>query len=220
VIDAVIFDMDGVLIDSEPIWQDVEMAVFGDLGVALTRDLCRQTMGLRVNEVVAYWRARHSWTGADDAEVERRIVDGVVELITRHGRLVPGAGDAIDFFASRVNRLAICSSSYHRVIDAVLERCGLTGRFAVVHSAEDDEVGKPDPAPYLSTARKLAVAPSRCLAIEDSPNGVAAAKAAGMRCIAIPEPGDEHDTRILRADLVLPSFAVLDDDGWMRLAAE
>jgi sugar-phosphatase len=219
VIEAVIFDMDGVLIDSEPIWQHVEVGVLGALGVPMTSELCRQTMGYRVSEAVAHWRSRHPWTGPTDAEVEDEIVSGVIRAVGERGAPMPGALAAVDFCADHVDRLAICSSSYYRVIDAVLDRCGLHGRFAVVHSAEDEAHGKPDPAVYRTTARKLGVEPARCLAIEDSPNGVAAATAAGMLCLAVPEPGSTDGPRVAGADLVLPSLTALDHEAWRRLNA-
>ena len=217
VLEAVIFDMDGVLIDSEPIWQDVELEVLGGLGVPLTRELCRQTMGLRVEEAVAHWYARHPWTGPTIDQVAEEVVVGVIRAVQAGGTLEGGAAHALDFCAARVDRLAVCSSSYYRVIDAVLDRCGIRHRFTVVHSAEDEVRGKPDPAVYRTTAAKLGIDPTRCLAIEDSPNGVVSAKGAGMVCVAVPEPGTEGDRRFYIADLILPSLADLDDDQWRRL---
>jgi sugar-phosphatase len=219
VFEAVIFDMDGVLIDSEPIWQDVELAVLGRLGVPLTREMCRETMGFRVNEAVAHWYERHPWKGPSVDDVADELVDGVIRTVGERGELKDGAGHAVTFCAERVERLAICSSSYYRVIDAVLDRTGLRDRFAVVHSAEDEERGKPDPACYLTTAAKLGVTPEQCLAIEDSPNGVLAATGAAMTCLAVPEPGTEDDPRTAQADLVLGSLADLDDERWRRLAS-
>jgi sugar-phosphatase len=218
VLEAVIFDMDGVLIDSEPIWQDVEIELLGRLGVPLTREMCSQTMGFRVNEAVAHWHDRYPWTGPTVDEVADTLVDGVIAAIGERGELKEGVTDAVAFLEDAGLRLAIASSSYYRVIDAVLDGCGLRAHFEVVHSAEDETRGKPDPAVYLTAAAKLDVAPSRCIAIEDSPNGVVSAKRAGMTCIAVPEPGTERDARVAEADMVIPSLVAL-PDRWATVAA-
>jgi sugar-phosphatase len=223
VLEAVIFDMDGVLIDSEPLWQDVEVEIFGALGVPITRERCKETMGFRVNEAVAHWHERYPWDGPSIDEVAGRIVDDLIDAVRTRGGPMPGVDEAVAACSARVDRLAICTSSYYRVIDAVVDACGLGDVFAVVHSAEDEERGKPDPAVYLSTARKLGVAPASCLAIEDSPNGVVSAKQAGMVCVAVPDRGLLAHEGFQWADLVVGSLtdlARLDDDGWRRLNGE
>ena len=214
---AAIFDMDGLLIDSEPFWRDVEVRVLGGLGVPLTPELCAQTMGFRVNEAVAHWRRAHPWDGPDDDEVASEIVAGVIERIERDGVLMDGVVDTIDALESRGLRLAIASSSLYRVIDAVLDHCDLRARFEVVHSAEDEERGKPDPAVYLTAAAKLGVDPSRCLALEDSVNGVLSAKAAGMVCVAVPDSTVTGDPRFEAADAVVHTLRELDAGAWDAL---
>ena len=216
-LDAVIFDMDGVLIDSEPIWQDVEIELLGDLGVPLTREMCTQTMGLRVNEAVAHWYERYPWTGPGVEDVAEQLIDGVIRAIAERGQAKEGVTEALAFLDRHGLRLAIASSSYYRVIEAVLARCDLEDRFEVVHSAEDEVNGKPHPAVYLGAAAKLGVVPTRCLAVEDSPNGVQSAKRAGMACIARPEPGTESDARFASADLVLTSLAHI-EESWAAVA--
>src|SRR5262245_39906418 len=99
-IEAVIFDMDGLLIDSEPLWQDAEIVAFGRVGLSLTREQCKQTTGLRVDYVVSYWRALHPWDGASDAEVERWIIDEGIALIEQRGEPLPGAVEAVSFVRS------------------------------------------------------------------------------------------------------------------------
>lgn len=216
-LEAAIFDMDGLLIDSEPFWREVEMRVLGDLGVPLTSEMCKETMGFRVNEAVAHWRRAHPWDGPGDDEVADELVAGVIECIEREGRLMDGAVEAIDLVAGQGARLAIASSSLYRVIDAVVERFGLRDRFEVIHSAEDEELGKPDPAVYLTTAGKLGVRSAACVALEDSVNGVISAKAAGMACVAVPDPAAAADRRFDMADVVLGSLLELDVDIWGAL---
>ncbi len=215
-IDAVIFDLDGVLIDSEPLWQDAEIVVFGRLGITLDRDLCRLTMGLRSDEVVAYWRARCSWNGPTNAEVEGELLREVAAHIRTRGAAKAGIDPLLRLLAPRVP-VALASSSPYAIIDAALERLALRGAFGCVYSAEEEPYGKPHPGVYLTTAAKLGVAPMRCCAIEDSPNGVLAAKAARMACIAVPDPGVADDPRIRIADRVVAGLAALDTPLWDAL---
>src|SRR5215210_6732438 len=214
---AVIFDMDGVLIDSEPFWQESEMEVFGRAGLALTREMCLQTMGLRVDEVVGYWRSKRAFDDAPAGALEDAIVGGVVGRILSKGEAKEGAARALDFFRARGLRVALASSSAYRLIGAVTERLGLAGEFEVAYSAEEEEYGKPHPGVYLTTARRLGVAPAECVAIEDSFNGVLAAKSARMKCVAVPEPAQRHDPRFAIADAVLDSLADLNEEVWHRL---
>lgn len=218
-ISAVIFDMDGVLIDSEPFWQESEMEVFGRAGLALTREMCLQTMGLRVDEVVEYWRRGRDFDDAPAGALEEAIVGGVVERIRSQGVAREGAAHALGFFRARGLRVALASSSAYRLIGAVTERLGLDGEFEVVYSAEDEEYGKPHPGVYLSTARRLGVTPAGCLAVEDSFNGVLAAKAARMKCVAVPEPAQRRDPRFAIADAALDSLADLNEEVWRLLNA-
>ena len=184
---AVIFDMDGVLLDSEPLWQDAEMEVFATVGITLDRERCRETMGLRSDELVAFRHAREPWTSPSEAEVERQLLATVTRLITARAAPQPGLDRVLAILAARDVRLALASSSPYALIAAVLERLGLTECFTCIHSAEEEPYGKPHPGVYLSAARKLGVAPEECCAIEDSLNGVLAAKAARMTCVAVPE---------------------------------
>jgi sugar-phosphatase len=216
---AVIFDMDGVLIDSEPFWQESEIDAFGRLGLALTREMCMQTMGLRVDEVVEYWRRRQTFGDAPTGALEDAIVGGVVERILSKGEAKEGAAHALGFFRAKGLRVALASSSAYRLIQAVTERLGLASEFEVVYSAEEEEYGKPHPGVYLSTALRLGVAPTECVAVEDSFNGVLAAKAARMKCVAVPEPLQRRDPRFSIADAVLDTLADLDEEGWQRLNA-
>ena len=216
-IKAVIFDMDGVLIDSEPFWQESEIDVFGRAGLALTREMCLQTMGLRVDEVVEYWRRRRDFGEAPAGSLEDSIIGGVVERILSQGVAKEGAAEALEFFRGRGVRVALASSSAYRLISAVTERLGLAESFDCVYSAEEEEYGKPHPGVYLTTARRLGVAPAECLAVEDSLNGVLAAKAARMKCVAVPEPAQRRDPRFAIADVVLDSLAGVNTETWQAL---
>ena len=209
------FDMDGVLLDSEPFWQDAEIDLFADVGIRLTRADGQATMGMRIEEVVAFRHSESPWPiegpGAVSlADLAHSITDRVIDLIVERAVALPGVHEALDAIAAAGFRLALATSSPYRYIDAVVAVLGIQGRFEVLHSAEDEARGKPDPAVFVTAAAKLGVEPTTCVAIEDSPNGVRAALGAGMACIAIPEAGHRNHEAFSQADLVLGSLADLD----------
>ena len=208
---ASIFDMDGLLIDSEVLWHEAEIEILGDrLGVPLDKDGCRTTKGMFVHEVTMHWYGMYPWSGPSPAEVAVTIVDRVIELILTKGELKPGAVGAIDLCEARGLALAVASSSEYRLIDAALGHFGLRDRFSLVHSAEDEDYGKPHPAVFLTAAAKLGAVPRRCVVWEDAPAGVVAAKAASMACIAVPEAGEGGHPAFGLADLVVDSLTEVD----------
>jgi sugar-phosphatase len=211
---ASIFDMDGLLIDSEILWHEAEIEILGALGVPLAAEGCRGTKGMFVGEVTAYWFERHPWSGPTPNEVAVTIVDRVIDLVLTKGKLKPGAEHAIELCEARGLPLAVASSSQYRLIDTALAHFNLRKHFALVHSAQDEEYGKPHPAVFISAAKKLGVDPRRCLVWEDAPAGVLAAKAASMGCIAVPELGEAHHPAFGLADLVLTSLGDMNDVKW------
>jgi HAD superfamily hydrolase (TIGR01509 family) len=211
-IEAVVFDMDGVLVDSEPIWRAVEREVFAGVGIEVTEEDLLETMGVRVADVVERWHRRQPWEHPSRQEVAQTIVERVALAIERDGALHEEAARAVDYVEGLGLRLALASGSPMRLIRAVLSLGGLADRFEVVLTAEDEEQGKPDPAVYRSAARALGVGPERCLAVEDSINGVRSAKVAGMVCVAIPVSGVTDGFE--QADLVLGSIAEFDERIW------
>ena len=216
---AVVFDMDGLLIDSEPLWRQAEVEVFADVGLTLTDAMCMQTTGLRIDAVVDYWFQRRPWSGGTSpAGVAQKIAARVSELITAHAEPLPGVTEALAFFKVRGFPLALCSSSPMTVIDAALRKLSLVGRFRAVCSAESEAHGKPHPAVYLTTAQKLGVAPESCLAFEDSMNGCIAAKAARMTVVAVPEAHAER-ARFAFCDATLGSLREVDEPLFAKLNA-
>ena len=211
---AVIFDMDGLLINSEPLWQEAEILIFEKVGINLTSELCQRTQGLRIDEVVEYWYQRYPWDNLTKLKVEELIVGKVIELIDFKGDALPGVEQAIAFVQSKNVKIALASSSSSIIIQAALKKLGLTKIFSEVYSAESEELGKPHPGVYLTTAKKLELAPQSCLALEDSLNGVLAAKAAKMQCIAIPEAMQQNNSKFAIADCILKSLEELDDSVW------
>lgn len=208
-LEACIFDMDGVLLDSEPFWRQAEIEVFATVDLHLSDEDCMETMGIRIDEVVAFRYHQKPWAEPSQEAICDRIVDRVVGLVRERGKPLPGVYEALDFVRSQGLKLALASSSSSRIIRAVLEGLRLEDAFSVIHSAETEEFGKPHPAVFLTTAGLLGVPPTRCLVIEDSFNGVLAAKAARMTVVAIPEPAVADDPRFVIADARLGSLEEL-----------
>jgi beta-phosphoglucomutase-like phosphatase (HAD superfamily) len=236
-VEAVVLDMDGVLIDTEPVWRAAESAVFAGLGIALSESDVLESTGQPIEELIPIWRQRSpaggspagaslggaslgggSLAGASltDAEVAGLVIDQVIAHVKADGQPMPGVTAAIALFERCGLRLAIASSSPRRLIDAVCDRLGLDG-IDVRCSVMDEARGKPAPDVYLTAARRLGVAPASCLAVEDSLNGLASARAAGMTCVAVPDPLLAADPRYRDADLVLRSLTDLDDAALRRL---
>ncbi len=206
--------MDGLLVDSEVLWHEAEIEILGALGVPLAAEGCRSTKGMFVEEVTAHWFGLYPW-GPEPTpdEVAVTIVDRVIELTLSKGKLKPGAVHAVDLCAARRLPVAVASSSQYRLIEAALEHFGLRRRFALVHSAEEEQYGKPHPGVFLTAAARLGATPRRCVVWEDSPAGVLAAKAATMACIAVPESGEGHHPAFGLADLVVDSLLEVDADA-------
>jgi mannitol-1-/sugar-/sorbitol-6-/2-deoxyglucose-6-phosphatase len=206
---AIIFDMDGLIIDSEPYWKQAEKLVFGKLGLALTDQMLQQVMGFRLNEVVKYWYDYQPWPQPDLALTEKDVTETVKKLILNHAEAMPGLFDLLKALSQTDLKLAIASSSSMSLIQAVVQKLGIEHYFDVLWSAEYESFGKPHPAIFLSTANKLNVAPNDCWVIEDSLNGVIAAKAARMKCLAVPDVSQLQDPRFSIADKVISSLEKL-----------
>jgi HAD superfamily hydrolase (TIGR01509 family) len=198
---AVLFDMDGLLIDSEPLWFQVETSVMTRLGGQWSEADQQELLGSSLDNAVRYFLARAA-VPADPAEVAEWVMGGIVDQVRERGvTVMPGAASLVAEVAASGLPYALVTSSQRRFVDAVLARTGL--RFPAVVCGSDVTRGKPDPEPYLLAARRLGVPPARCLALEDSPAGVSAAEAAGCAVVAVPtlrpiEPGPDR--------LVLPSL--------------
>jgi sugar-phosphatase len=203
---AAIFDMDGLLIDSEPLWQEAEISVFRSIGVPLTKKLCRETLGVRLDGVVRHWYQRYPWSGESLEMVETRVLEEVSRLIVDRGRPMPGVTATIDTLIAENYELAVASSSPLQLIYTALDKFNLLGHFSVLHSAEAEGEGKPNPAVYCSAMSRLGADPGDCIAFEDSAIGVRAAKSAGAWVIAVPDPADTSSPAFNDADVVLSSL--------------
>jgi len=216
---AAIFDMDGILIDSEPLWQEAEITAFARVGLRLTRAKCAETMGLRVDEVVRRRYDEFGWEEKSLAAVQADILSELEKLIDEKGQAMPGVEHALGFFERRNLPLALASSSHMRLIERVLQKLELTGRFRVIHSAEYEQHGKPHPAIYLSTLAQLGLPAHEVVAFEDSFNGLLAAKTAGLKTVCIPEPSARQETRFDIAACKLNSLAEFSEKHFQALAS-
>ncbi|MCR9171597.1 MAG: hexitol phosphatase HxpB [bacterium] len=194
--DAIIFDMDGVLIDSEPLWKIAMEEAFQSVGCNITRKDFQKTVGLRIDEVVRFWHKERGWEGLTCEQLEDVIMQKMVALVKANGEPLPGVIETIEYLRTNGYKIGLGTSSYRVLIDAVLETLQLTTSFDFIHSAEDEIHGKPHPAVYLTVAARLKVAPQRCLVIEDSFNGVVAGLAAQMKVVCIPEKTHHPDERL------------------------
>jgi HAD superfamily hydrolase (TIGR01509 family) len=208
VIEGVVFDLDGVVVQSEEIWDEVREAYVHERGGRYDAAAQRAMMGM---SSVEWSRFIHDDLGVPESP--QQISDDVVALMIGRYRarlpLIDGAAEAIERVAARWP-LAVASSSNRPLIDAVLELSGLGRFFAATVSSEEVTRGKPSPDVYVEAARRLGTPPGRCAAIEDSHNGIRSAKAAGMRVVAIPNPAYPPDDEALAAaDAVLTSIGEL-----------
>ena len=204
-IKAVIFDMDGLLIDSEPLWEQAFKDAFEPEGVKVTTEDMLQVRGRRQLESIDYFARTYNWQGSHKA-MEATINEDMIGQIKSMGELMPGAEQALKICRDAGLPLTIASSSSYEVIKTVLEKCGIGDFFKLVHSGTDEPYGKPHPGIFITTAKLLGIKPHDCLVFEDAPSGVIAAKAAHMTCIAVPEPAHRDHAYIKTADIALDSL--------------
>lgn len=207
-IEAVVFDLDGVLLDSEQVWDEVREELVKERGGRWHEQAQTEMMGM---SSVEWSRYMHDELGLPEPpeEISAEVVQRLDEVYRKRLPLIDGAREAVERLAARWP-LGLASSSNREVIDLVLDLSGLARYFRVTVSSEEVPRGKPAPDVYLEAARGLGVPPERCAAVEDSHNGIRSAKAAGMRVIAIPNqhypPGEEA---LALADVTLGSLAEL-----------
>ena len=199
-IKAVIFDMDGVLIESEHLWRRAMIAGFKEAGMELSEDDCRKTMGLRIGEVITLWHDHFKAYTYSAKELEDTIISRLLTLIEESGCFIQGIPALLAFCNEKHLKIGLATSSSQLLMSSILKKLDLERTFNAALSAEYMKYGKPHPEVFLACAEKLELSPQHCLVIEDSLNGVIAAKAAQMRVVAVPD--DEH--------VHLAGFAVAD----------
>ncbi len=205
-IETVIFDMDGLLVDSEPLWREAMAAVFEGMHIRMEPEEYIKTTGMRTSEVVEYWHSMLKWEGKSNKQIEEEILETVIRKIKQKGQLMKGVPCILDFFKEKNLKMGLASSSPMSVIHTVLDHFNLADYFDALHSGEHQDYGKPHPSVYLSCAKELDTAPLKCLVFEDSITGLIAAKAAKMKVVAVPEKPNFSDPRYALADLKLASL--------------
>ena len=210
-IEAVVFDMDGVLIDSEPVWERVRRRFVADRGGRWPADAQDALMGMSTAEWSAYLSADFG-IGLTPQQSAEQVIAAMAAEYEKHLPLLPGAIDAVRSLAEHCP-LAVASSSPRSLIETVLRTADLGSAFAAVVSSEEVPRGKPAPDVYLAAADRLSVSPKACAAIEDSSNGLRSAAAAGFAVIAIPRPEyPPAPDALASARLVISSLANLTAD--------
>ena len=210
------FDLDGVLVDSEPVWEQVRRGLVAERGGHWAPDAQRRLMGMSTPEWAAYL-SEDLGVGLPPDQVATVVVDRMAARYAQHVPFMDGAVDAVHRIAARWP-LAVASSAPAVLIETVLQSAGLRSCFSVVMSTEQVAHGKPAPDIYLAVAAELGFPPDDCAAVEDSSNGLRSAAAAGLHVIAIPQPRYPPDPDALaRASLVLPSLAGLTVDAVLGL---
>ena len=208
---TVIFDMDGLLIDSEPLWGEAAAEVFKRYGIHVSEEQYAITTGLRTKEFVQWWFSYYKipMTEAENARVA--ILEKVTEKIAATGKPLPGLAHILNFFIARKFKMGLATSSPQIVIDTVMNQLKIGNCFQAICSAEELAYGKPHPQVYLNCAEALNSSPTECLCFEDSFNGLIAAKAARMKCVVVPAPHQQHETRWSAADLKISSLQNFND---------
>ncbi len=209
---CVVFDMDGVIVDSEPLWVRARKDLVRDAGGRWIAEAETAMMGISSDRWSVYMRDRLGLREMTPEQIRDAVIARMVALYGAEVPLLPGAREAIEATGRRW-RLGIASGSDRVLLDAVLSATGLAERFAATVSGEEVAAGKPAPLIYLEVCRRLGADPGACLAIEDSGSGIESALAAGMRVVAVPRPGFEPDADVLaRATAVLPDLTRLGTD--------
>jgi len=184
-IEAVIFDMDGLLVDSEPVWDRARKGMADEAGKDWNKDDHKAVMGVSTEEWANYMITRLALT-LTPAEVQDRIIARMVEMYQAGIPYFPGAIKAVNLAAAHYPT-ALASGSHPTLIDTVTADAALRGKFRVIVSADEVGPGKPSPDVYLATAARLGVKPENCVCMEDSGNGILAGVRAGMKVIAVPD---------------------------------
>ena len=171
-ISAVIFDMDGLIIDSEPLWKIAEIETFKEVGFDFTFEMCALTTGMRIDEVVEFWRAKLKWESFTNTEIVDKIQNKMIQLIKERGKLLPGIIESLNLLNANDVLIGLASSSSMSLINTTVDTLKIRKFFNVIHSAENEIAGKPNPAVFLSAAKMLKVNPEKCLVLEDSRAGM------------------------------------------------
>jgi sugar-phosphatase len=205
-LNTVIFDMDGLLIDSEPLWEEAGKELLQRFNVQLTPQQYHSSTGLGTSTWIEHWFNHFNIDQAHAADAATSIVASAIQKIEARALPMPGVGYVLGFFKQRGFKIGLASSSPMRLIDSVVRKLGIEAYIEAKASAEHLPYSKPHPQVFLDCAASLGSAPQHCICFEDSFNGMIAAKAARMKCIVVPAYAQQQDPRWAAADLKLSSL--------------
>lgn len=206
-IQAAIFDMDGILIDSEPLWQQAEREIFSSVGVQVSSELAELTASMTTQEVTEFWYRHFPWSAKSLEQVENEVVDRVGELIIEKGQPMDGVYEILSLLHHRNIKIGLSTNSPYRLIPVVLQTLGIAYYFQCLSSSENEVQGKPHPAVYLTTSKKLNVEPFNCIAFEDSLSGLLSAQKANIKTVAVPSITEYSNAKYEIAQLKLSQLS-------------
>ncbi len=216
-LDTVIFDMDGLLIDSEPLWMEAGKEVMGQYGKQLTPAQYITTTGLRTREWLEYWFRFFKIPTVTIENAEKQILELIIEKIEAKGKALPGVDYIFQYFQSKQFKIGLATSSPLQLADVVIEKLGIGKYLQTITSAEALSFGKPHPQVYMQCAEELGSDTLTCLCFEDSYNGMISAKAAKMKCVVIPAHDQKQRACWGAADLKISSLQNFNDLLLMQL---
>ena len=215
---AAIFDMDGLLLDTEPLWGVSMLKIAKHYQVPAGPDFFKHTTGLRIYEVTEYWEEKFTWPGnVSSKQIAEDILDDIIALAKTDGGIMPGVEKCLQWLQSKDIKIGLATSSPTRMLDELINHFHLREYFDVLTSADTALFGKPHPEVYLQTAHALNIPAWNCVALEDSVNGMVSAKAARMKVIAVPEEARFHDPQFGLADVRLRSLEDFTEKVWNKL---
>ena len=204
--EAVLFDMDGVIVDSEPLHKQTSVEVMREYGVEITRKDIDDCKGRTLDEDAELLLSRYNIPLSEKENFKRKKEEQTIKLIRERAQIFPGVMELLENLSKHGMKLALCSSSLRSEINAVLEVLGLSGFFDVIVSGAEIEKGKPAPDIFLEATKQLNVSPKNCLVIEDTIFGVRAAKSAGAKCLAVTNTFKAETLLSAGADYILDSL--------------
>lgn len=192
--------MDGLLLDTEPLWGTVMLDVAQQNNIPITRERFKETTGLRIYEVTDHWALHYPWQGKSAYDVAEDILDGIIAASKLHASVLSGVEQSLQLLKKNGFKVGLASSSPSRMINDLVAHFDIDHYFDVITSADVVDLGKPHPAVFLHCAESLGAKHNQCLVLEDSVNGVIAGKAARMKVIAVPDDAHYNDPRFAIAD--------------------
>jgi HAD superfamily hydrolase (TIGR01509 family) len=205
-LNTVIFDMDGLLIDSEPLWSEAADEVLAQYGFRLTAAQHATSTGMRTREFIEWWFDYFNVLPIHAPSAEQAIIELVIRKIAAKGKPMQGVAQIFNFFIGKNFKIGLATSSPHSLIDVVIDKLGIRNYLHAITSAAGLDYGKPHPQVYLNCARELNSSPLECICFEDSFPGMIAAKAARMKCVVVPARHESQAPRFNAADLKLSSL--------------